>query len=374
MTNRVYAYGIPGDVVGRLLQQYQVEMPINTNSLSPAMKGAFVDDPFDALILNGQAPKASEVAQVARRRGAQVIWFGYIADGLYVESDEVVVEPGQNAAQTMARSLGLRRRSRAVFVPVVSGKGGVGKSTLAAYTALALARQDDLRVLLVDDSSLGQVAGFFGHEGKGLSYIGQSNNGSLRSAIVPINERLDILPILPLHATGVQRWPTYEEAVDILNSMTSMGYDLVVIDVRPEVPIPERIVDITPVSLAVPLLAKDAFMSSYIVPYTPTELGVEGAAWARTILGDRVKFAIPVVNCVSPDQIPEAVEPPWPNVKPVVVPYSRTVALTRQVATSGSGIFSRWTDPSKHYDGVARAVRSMAASIRAEHGVGGNGA
>ena len=124
-------------------------------------------------------------------------------------------------------------RLRAPFVLFTGGKGGVGKSTLAAHTALRLAGSG-LRILLVDlDLGLANLNVILGVSTRG-GYV-DSPNGEwkaegLREHLVACRPGLDLLPASQGEEHAARLTVRQRLQLAVALAELSHGYDLVVGD------------------------------------------------------------------------------------------------------------------------------------------------
>ena len=83
-----------------------------------------------------------------------------------------------------------------MIVAFVSGKGGVGKTTITAVTGVALARKG-YKVLVADgDFGLRDLDLAFGKENQVLftAYDAWKKTQRVRNVVIPISDNLDLLP------------------------------------------------------------------------------------------------------------------------------------------------------------------------------------
>ena len=154
-----------------------------------------------------------------------------------------VFRPGQIEALTAYLDLPPRREVRSRIVLALSAKGGVGKTTLAANLAAALAVRHGLRVAVVDgDLTRGDLARLLGVEPTAtlLDLAADRAPGGIRAALDRYLIRLHggLLALLPApggQVGGGQPWTalTTRHAQATLAAL-SARFDLVLLDTPPD--------------------------------------------------------------------------------------------------------------------------------------------
>lgn len=114
-------------------------------------------------------------------------------------------------------------------ISIVSGKGGVGKSTVACALALALSKEGNSVCLLDLDVGLNNLDVIFGLENKVVYDLGDCLNGKCRIKQAIISDsRFENLYLLP-SAKGFDSQTSFDGVIEISDNLAQV-FDFVIID------------------------------------------------------------------------------------------------------------------------------------------------
>jgi flagellar biosynthesis protein FlhG len=157
------------------------------------------------------------------------------------------------------------KSSRAVVLPVAGGKGGIGKSSLAANLALALARLER-RVVLVDadlgGSDLHNILGL-DNDRAGLGEVLTGRDLTVEQVVYPVLEpRLKFVPGDAMVAAAAN--PSFQKKRKLLHAIKKLEGDFIILDLGAGAAITVMDFFLTsPVSLVVMLPERPAVLGAF---------------------------------------------------------------------------------------------------------------
>ena len=245
-----------------------------------------------------------------------------------------------------------------------NNKGGTGKSTLAANTAVRLAHAGRKTLLIDDDVQNGDVANYVGLDGEGLPHIGDLMQyrdrgiepSDIRQTITPCERYgLDILPAPPT-PTGLSF--TVPQAWELALVLAELSYEVIVIDSPP---------GLTQGTLTQALL-QDGRVNVALLPFTDDRAGVKGFREARSRMLEKVpqQNIIPVLMRTRPDVIQEAGQiPELQGMSVLEVPYHAELARCPVLSPNGhnSGIKVLKAIFGNSHDEVSVALDTLAQRL-----------
>jgi len=353
---RIITYGrLKTQTIAILSDKYNVTVVSQFEKPSRSMLHTFREtERYDVIIIEKGAQGARKLYSTLKRNNIPA---------LTVEG-EVRAEV---AAQTIAKKAEWDVRTRTAICPVISGKGGVGKTTTASLLAYQMQRKTGSRILFVGDDPnqshgrylLGAMeASLLVHPSKYKDYIYRCKRAAVDAIF------MDDYP-------SKEEMPQVKTSLGFWQSITESGdYDYIIVDTHPGFAVPDHssINAFSAGFLSLPLLISDALAGNnvslptvLIALFTPTPVGLTGLnyVWEKATPQLR-KWILPTMTLIKEDMSPLSVADELPKyaADPVLVPYNHEISTKHDIRTYKKHLFLK--DPLTIYDDLIEAVVSMA--------------